>query len=86
VPRQCLKRFWLLACVQVGDENSPIARWLSTGTIDFTVFDDADEKPEFYFGTGKLRLAEMIEFPYGKVTSEVPLQGADNKQNGTHCP
>ena len=38
--------------LQVG-ENSPIIRWLSTGTLDLTVFDDADEQN--HFGTAKVR-------------------------------
>lgn len=68
--------------LQVGDEDSPIARWLSTGTIDFTVFDDADEKADFFFGTAKVRLADLTEFPNGKVTSEMPLEDAEGKVNG----
>lgn len=68
--------------LQVGDEDSPIARWLSTGTVDFTVFDDADEKADFFFGTAKVRIADLVD-PNGKVTAEQPLEDADGKVNGT---
>ena len=71
--------------MQVGDEKSPIVRWLSTGSIDFTVFDDADDKAEFYFGTGKVRLAELIDYPYGKISSQVSLTDADGNTNGVSC-
>jgi hypothetical protein len=68
--------------LQVGDEDSPIARWLSTGTVDFTVFDDADEKADFFFGTAKVRIADLVD-PNGKVTAEQALEDADGKVNGT---
>ena len=69
--------------LQVGDEDSPIARWLSTGTIDFTVFDDRDEKADFFFGSAKVRIADLVEYPSGKVTAEQALEDADGKVNGT---
>ena len=69
--------------LQVGDEDSPIARWLTTGTIDFTVFDDADEKADYFFGTAKIRIADLVEYPSGKVTAEQPLEDADGKVNGS---
>ena len=57
-------------------------RWLSTGTIDFTVFDDADEQADFHFGIGKVRLADLTEYPRGKIAVEAALEGIDTKPNG----
>lgn len=68
--------------MQVGDDDSPVLRWLSTGTIDFTVFDDADDKADFHFGMAKVRLSDLTEYPRGKIVAEVALEGADTKPNG----